>query len=50
MTWWASRLGNFTALSSKDGQYRAERPVMYPPYRAENFRFSLTMAWVSGLV
>ena len=45
ITWWESRSGNFTTLSSKDGQYLADRPLICPPYRAEYFRLLRMMVW-----
>ena len=37
-------------LSSNEGQYRADFPMMLPPYRAECLRFRRTRSWVFSLV
>src|SRR4029077_2738624 len=37
--WWRGASGNFTILSSTDGQYRGPRPLMAPPYSADSFRW-----------
>src|SRR5206468_12694555 len=40
--------GNFTILSSTDGQYRGPRPLIAPPYRADSWRCARMISFTSS--